>query len=136
MVAHAKAELGRIDTLKTLSVAEASFLEAFNGLLDSAGDAIIESSHVGQGRRNPCDLHYSNPSLRIASAWEMALPPFCSSQVFASVGACSVIDSGEAAFGRIEAVAQNHAFVDRAEVVVRVFVKPAGDCKRKPKINL
>ena len=36
--------------------------------LDASGDAFIESCHVFQCRPGPFDLHYSNPSLRIASA--------------------------------------------------------------------
>jgi hypothetical protein len=37
-------------------------------LLNSAGDALIEGRHVGQGRFGPFDLHYSKPSRRMASA--------------------------------------------------------------------
>jgi hypothetical protein len=37
-------------------------------LLDAPGDALVETGHVVQGHLSPFDLHYSSPSLRIASA--------------------------------------------------------------------
>ena len=71
IVAAAEAELGRVNALELLYVAGAGFGEAFDGVLDAAGDAFIESGQVFQSRPCPFDLHYSNysnPSLRIASA--------------------------------------------------------------------
>ena len=57
VVADAKAELGRVDALQALHIADAGFGEALDRLLDAAGDALIETGHVGQSRTGPCDLH-------------------------------------------------------------------------------
>ena len=68
VVADAETELWRVDALQALEIAGTGFGEALDGLLDAAGDALIETSYVSQGRLSPFDLRYSNPSLRIASA--------------------------------------------------------------------
>lgn len=68
VVADAEVELGRVNALELFHVASAGFGEALDGVFDAAGDALIDSGHAGQGRFGPCDLHYSKPSIRMASA--------------------------------------------------------------------
>src|ERR1035438_1789874 len=48
VVADAEAILGRIDTLEPFHVARAGIDEAFDRLLDPAGNALIECGHVLQ----------------------------------------------------------------------------------------
>ena len=62
------AEFGRVDGLEAPDVTGAGFGEAFDGLLDTAGDGFIEGGHVLQSRPGSFDLSYSSPSRRIASA--------------------------------------------------------------------
>jgi hypothetical protein len=46
VIADAKTILGRINVLKALDTSSTGFGETFDGLLHSASDSLIESSHV------------------------------------------------------------------------------------------
>ena len=67
VVADSQAELWWVDILEAFDVAGAGFGEALDGLLTRAMP-LSRSAMSAKAVSVPLDLHYSSPSLRIASA--------------------------------------------------------------------
>lgn len=56
VAADAESILWRVNVREPLGVAGASGGEAFDALLDAAGNAFVERGHIGKGRFGPLDL--------------------------------------------------------------------------------